>query len=765
MVVVVDGSSVFTVPCTLDLIPWSHPLHPIHHRRRRRRRHQGGFVGLWHDGLVAKEGELAVDFNPYEGYMAVDLGILTRCVDCDDFEVMSISVSSGLNFVNEPGHFAAMVTDFELAMNETHGLARSDHTGVLIKKGDFVVDFNPHDEYMEVGFGLDWVSGLFGKRSYSDYDDDWYYDDYHDDDDDDYHVNNDSSKSWLHASTRATSGIHYTTEPGHMSVGVSDFEVTLNGEPKVRSSSALIDIHPYEDYMLSILEVEWAQNIKDDFEMVFRFLTEEHYSTTDGYQWYNEWLMITQTYHWNHALADMSASLIYTATADQTAVEVSDIAVHFSDFWPDLVTYGNRSNHEFEREYGMKYGLSFIHENNAVDFSRNGGDPIARIGMGFSVEKPEGPLPFTMDFSALAAIDKSEQSMVFNVSMVNSGHPGSIFGNPIHNGLVPILNGHALYEFDAADLDAITIAIKEAEIWTLSGITDRPLAFAMLMHMHSSGTMCMDAASYFGDDYLSLDELDNSKFSMNMSGCMLDMGDMRMMMVDDGGSVYKTAPMSTVIGSGTSEMVGAMMYTLGDRIVHQTGTMQEAMMDAMDAAWYGVKDKSGIYKHFDNSWPPTPAPTTSCADATDWGYKGKSSKGCDFVAKKPHKYCSKDDGDDWLALNACPVTCGTCECEDSDTWRYKGKSSKGCDYVAKKPSKYCDSEDDDGTTAAEGCPMTCGNCGCQDSVTWTYNGKSSKDCDWVSKKPDKYCSKKSEEGVKAKNACRVACETCEADDY
>ena len=44
---------------------------------------------------------------------------------------------------------------------------------------------------------------------------------------------------------------------------------------------------------------------------------------------------------------------------------------------------------------------------------------------------------------------------------------------------------------------------------------------------------------------------------------------------------------------------------------------------------------------------------------------------------------------------------------------YKGKSSKGCDYVAKKPHKYCDSKDDDGTTAAEGCPMTCGNCGCQ----------------------------------------------------
>ena len=59
---------------------------------------------------------------------------------------------------------------------------------------------------------------------------------------------------------------------------------------------------------------------------------------------------------------------------------------------------------------------------------------------------------------------------------------------------------------------------------------------------------------------------------------------------------------------------------------------------------------------------------------------------------------------------------------------YKGKSGKSCDYVAKKPSKYCDSEDDDGTTAGEACPMTCGNCGRQDSLTWLYKGKSGKDC-------------------------------------
>ena len=90
-----------------------------------------------------------------------------------------------------------------------------------------------------------------------------------------------------------------------------------------------------------------------------------------------------------------------------------------------------------------------------------------------------------------------------------------------------------------------------------------------------------------------------------------------------------------------------------------------------------------------------------CQDSYTWSYKGKSSKDCDWVAKKPDKYCSKDDGDNWLALEACPNACDSCGCTDSTTWLYKGKSGKSCDYVAKKPSKYCDSEDDDGTTAAD----------------------------------------------------------------
>mmetsp|Transcript_75758 Transcript_75758/g.215811 ORF Transcript_75758/g.215811 Transcript_75758/m.215811 type:complete len:520 (-) Transcript_75758:261-1820(-) len=154
-----------------------------------------------------------------------------------------------------------------------------------------------------------------------------------------------------------------------------------------------------------------------------------------------------------------------------------------------------------------------------------------------------------------------------------------------------------------------------------------------------------------------------------------------------------------------------------------------------------------------------------CSDDSSWGHKGKSSKDCDWVAKKPHKYCKKDDGDNWLALDACQETCGTCGCEDAgeDKWLYKGRSGRGCDYVSKKPSKYCDYEDNDGTTAAEACPMTCGNCGCQDSLTWRHKGKSSKDCEWVAKKPNKYCSSKykDDDGTKAKHACRVTCETCD----
>ena len=63
------------------------------------------------------------------------------------------------------------------------------------------------------------------------------------------------------------------------------------------------------------------------------------------------------------------------------------------------------------------------------------------------------------------------------------------------------------------------------------------------------------------------------------------------------------------------------------------------------------------------------------------------------MAKKPDKYCGKDnyaDDDGWTAYAACSATCETCGCEDSTTWLYKGKSGKDCEWVAKKPDKYCD---------------------------------------------------------------------------
>ena len=75
------------------------------------------------------------------------------------------------------------------------------------------------------------------------------------------------------------------------------------------------------------------------------------------------------------------------------------------------------------------------------------------------------------------------------------------------------------------------------------------------------------------------------------------MGDMTMNMARETGvwysdrgemETYKSGPMSAMIGSGTSEVVGVMMYTMGDRLVPRTGTMQDAMMDAMDAAWNGI---------------------------------------------------------------------------------------------------------------------------------------------------------------------------------
>ena len=56
------------------------------------------------------------------------------------------------------------------------------------------------------------------------------------------------------------------------------------------------------------------------------------------------------------------------------------------------------------------------------------------------------------------------------------------------------------------------------------------------------------------------------------------------------------------------------------------------------------------------------------------------------------------------------MTCGNCGCQESLTWLYKGKSGKDCDWVAKKPDKYCKKKDSDGTKANDACLVTCGTC-------------------------------------------------------
>lgn len=100
------------------------------------------------------------------------------------------------------------------------------------------------------------------------------------------------------------------------------------------------------------------------------------------------------------------------------------------------------------------------------------------------------------------------------------------------------------------------------------------------------------------------------------------------------------------------------------------------------------------------------------------------------------------------------------ECEDSAAWTWKGKSSRDCDWVAKKPNKRCSKKDEEGLKASKACLVACGEC-CHDSTAWMWKGKSSRDCDWVAKKPDKRCSKKDEEGLEASKACLVACGECD----
>ena len=61
----------------------------------------------------------------------------------------------------------------------------------------------------------------------------------------------------------------------------------------------------------------------------------------------------------------------------------------------------------------------------------------------------------------------------------------------------------------------------------------------------------------------------------------------------------------------------------------------------------------------------------------------------------PDDRCSEEGDDGTLATEGCPDACGLCpedesattaptQCTDSTEWGYKGKSSKDCDWVAKK---------------------------------------------------------------------------------
>jgi hypothetical protein len=73
------------------------------------------------------------------------------------------------------------------------------------------------------------------------------------------------------------------------------------------------------------------------------------------------------------------------------------------------------------------------------------------------------------------------------------------------------------------------------------------------------------------------------------------------------------------------------------------------------------------------------------------------------------------------ARNACPVACGTCDCRDSQDWIYVSSpigDEKNCEWVADRP--YFDNEQKRGRCLLEGingmlaldaCPLACGTCG------------------------------------------------------
>jgi len=164
-----------------------------------------------------------------------------------------------------------------------------------------------------------------------------------------------------------------------------------------------------------------------------------------------------------------------------------------------------------------------------------------------------------------------------------------------------------------------------------------------------------------------------------------------------------------------------------------------------------------------------------CWDSTSFRASGKEKNTCDWIAKQPEKRCGKKDEAGAVALDECPVACGSCPaCNDDADWRLN--NGKDCAFVAENPERRCDRKGADGRRASEACPGACGTCDetraptafstpkpstCPASTSWHFAGNPQRDCAYVGKRPETRCRKKDEAGVRAEDACFDACETCD----
>jgi hypothetical protein len=135
-------------------------------------------------------------------------------------------------------------------------------------------------------------------------------------------------------------------------------------------------------------------------------------------------------------------------------------------------------------------------------------------------------------------------------------------------------------------------------------------------------------------------------------------------------------------------------------------------------------------------------------------------------------------------------TCSAYACEDDSNFRFKDKVSKDCNWVSEYPLRRCkrkDSKKDPNTeriVVENYCKQTCGLCAvlqdpvqapvqapvrapvCKDDESYIFNDKQWKNCGlWVRRDLAKRCNQTDKGGVVVKDKCRSACRSECQDEF